>query len=120
MRYACEGAKVHMQRRPYKSPSLAALYTLSAQANHEAVHLLCQMLVFNPDKRISCSNALAHPYLEEGRLRYHSCMCRCCHSVGGTRRYANDFEPVAPLVFDDSFERDLMSVHQVKGMFFVL
>jgi len=114
MRYACDGAKIHMQRRPYKGASLAALYTLSSQATHEAVHLLCQMLVFNPDKRISCSSALAHPYLEEGRLRYHSCMCRCCHSVSGSRRYANDFEPSAPIEFDDSFERDLTSVHQVK------
>ncbi|KAI1292089.1 Serine/threonine-protein kinase NLK [Halotydeus destructor] len=114
MKYACEGAKIHMQRRPLKSPSLAALYTLSSQATHEAVHLLCQMLVFNPDERISCSKALAHPYLEEGRLRYHSCMCRCCHSVSGTRRYANDFEPIALVEFDDSFEKDLTSVHQVK------
>ena len=48
MRYACDGAKSHMMRRPYKAQSLAALYTLSSQANHEAVHLLCQMLVFNP------------------------------------------------------------------------
>ncbi|RWS05295.1 serine/threonine-protein kinase NLK-like protein [Dinothrombium tinctorium] len=115
MRHACEGAKTHMQRRPYKPPSLAALYTLSSQATHEAVHLLCQMLVFNPDKRINCTNALAHPYLEEGRLRYHSCMCRCCHSVGGARRFAQDLEPVTTLTFDDSFEKDLSSVHQVKG-----
>lgn len=46
--YACEGARQHMQRRPVKTPSLGSLYNLSSQANHEAVHLLCQMLVFNP------------------------------------------------------------------------
>lgn len=48
MRHGCEGARAHLLRRPSKLPSLAALYTLSPQATHEAVHLLCQMLVFNP------------------------------------------------------------------------
>lgn len=48
MRYACEGAKSHMLLRARKPPSLTALYTLSSQATHEVVHLLCQMLVFDP------------------------------------------------------------------------
>ena len=48
MRTACEGAKAHILRQPHKPPSLAALYTLSSQATHEAVHLLCRMLVFDP------------------------------------------------------------------------
>lgn len=48
MRYACEGAKSHILRRPPKPSSLTALYTLSTQATHEVVHLLCQMLVFDP------------------------------------------------------------------------
>lgn len=48
MRYACDGAKSHMLRRTPKPPSLTMLYTLSAQATHEVVHLLCQMLVFDP------------------------------------------------------------------------
>lgn len=52
MRYACEGAKSHMLRRAPKPPSLTALYTLSSQATHEVVHLLCQMLVFDPVSRI--------------------------------------------------------------------
>lgn len=114
MRHGCEGARAHLLRRPSKLPSLAALYTLSPQATHEAVHLLCQMLVFNPDKRITCADALSHPYLEEGRLRYHSCMCRCCQSTPAGRHYVPDFEPVAAHPFDDSFESDLVSVHQVK------
>lgn len=48
MRHACEGARSHMLRRAPKMPSLSALYTLSSHATHEAVHLLCQMLVFDP------------------------------------------------------------------------
>ncbi|CAB3371778.1 Hypothetical predicted protein [Cloeon dipterum] len=118
MRHACEGARAHMLRRPQRPPSLTALYTLSAQATHEAVHLLCQMLVFDPDKRISVVDALAHPYLDEGRLRYHSCMCKCCYTTpAGLRQYTSDFEPAAPLPFDDHWEKNLKSVQQVKGQF---
>lgn len=57
MRHACEGARAHMLRRPQRPPSLTALYTLSAQATHEAVHLLCQMLVFDPVRWLSESPA---------------------------------------------------------------
>ncbi|GFG28398.1 hypothetical protein Cfor_12404, partial [Coptotermes formosanus] len=115
MRYACDGARTHMLRRAPKPPSLTALYTLSSQATHEAVHLLCQMLVFDPDKRITVVDALAHPYLDEGRLRYHSCMCKCCcTTLSGMRQYTSDFEPVAPHSFDDLWEKKLTSVQQVK------
>jgi nemo like kinase len=143
MRHACDGARTHMLRRVPKQPSLSALYTLSSHATHEAVHLLCQMLVFDPvstkliftsshrvdffassifllsqDKRISVIDALAHPYLDEGRLRYHSCMCKCCYTTsGGMRQYTADFEPAAPQPFDDLWERKLTSVQQVKGKF---
>lgn len=53
MRHACDGARTHMLRRVPKQPSLSALYTLSSHATHEAVHLLCQMLVFDPVSFIS-------------------------------------------------------------------
>lgn len=78
----------------------------------------------NQDKRISVIDALAHPYLDEGRLRYHSCMCKCCYTTsGGMRQYTADFEPAATQPFDDLWERKLTSVQQVKGrnsnMFFI-
>lgn len=115
MRHACEGARSHMLRLRTKPPALTALYTLSSLATHEAVHLLCQMLVFDPDKRISVVDALAHPYLDEGRLRYHSCMCKCCFTTSNAmRQYTIDFEPVAQRIFDDSWEKKLTSVQQVK------
>lgn len=70
------------------------------------------------DKRISVIDALAHPYLDEGRLRYHSCMCKCCYTTsGGMRQYTADFEPAATQPFDDLWERKLTSVQQVKGKF---
>lgn len=69
------------------------------------------------DKRISVIDALAHPYLDEGRLRYHSCMCKCCYTTSaGMRQYTADFEPNAAQPFDDLWERKLTSVQQVKGM----
>lgn len=43
MRHACAGARAHMLRRAPRPPALAALYTLSVQATHEAVHLLAQV-----------------------------------------------------------------------------
>uniref|UniRef100_A0A8K9VH26 Mitogen-activated protein kinase n=1 Tax=Oncorhynchus mykiss TaxID=8022 RepID=A0A8K9VH26_ONCMY len=115
MRTACEGARAHILRGPHKQPSLPVLYTLSSQATHEAVHLLCRMLVFDPSKRISAKDALAHPYLDEGRLRYHTCMCKCCYTTSSGRVYTSDFEPVTTPKFDDGFEKNLTSVRQVKG-----
>ncbi|BES95211.1 Protein tyrosine kinase [Nesidiocoris tenuis] len=115
MRHACDAAKSHMLRNRTKRPALSALYTLSALATHEAVHLLCQMLVFDPDKRISVVDALAHPYLDEGRLRYHSCMCKCCYTTtNAMRQYTVDFEPVTQRTFDDLWEKKLTSVQEVK------
>lgn len=119
MSSACEAARKHMLRRPAKPQSLPALYTLSSQATPEAVHLLSQMLVFNPDKRMNVADALAHPYLDEGRLRFHSCMCRCCHTAStpgavAVRRYAADLEPSAAHPFEDHWERELTSTHQVR------
>ena len=116
MRYACDAAKRHILSRGAKPPSVTALYTLGASATHDAVHLLCQMLSLDPDKRVSVNEALNHPYLDEGRLRYHSCMCGCCatNSRNGVRVYVQDFEPVAERKFDDEWERDLTSTAKVK------
>ncbi|KAM6914431.1 nemo-like kinase, type 1 [Lycodopsis pacificus] len=113
---ACEGARAHILRGPHKPPSLSVLYMLSDGATHEAIHLLCRMLVFDPAKRISGSDALSHPYLDEGRLRYHTCMCQCCYSVPSGRVYTRDFEPVAELPFSHSYENSLLSVWQGKEL----
>lgn len=115
MKFACEAAKRHVLSRGQKPPSLSALYTLSPSVTHEAVHLLCQMLTLDPDKRIAVGEALNHPYLDEGRLRYHSCMCSCCHtSPSGMRQYSRKFEPTAERPFDDEWERDLTCISKVK------
>lgn len=130
MKFACEAAKRHVLARGPKTPSIAYLYTLSPSATHEAVHFLCQMLTLDPEKRVNVVEALNHPYLDEGRLRYHSCMCTCCtnttpatsqassgpnaNNQAGNRRYTTDFEPVAERPFDDLWERELTCVSKVK------
>jgi len=119
MKFACEAAKRHVLSRGPKTPSIAYLYTLSPSATHEAVHFLCQMLTLDPEKRTRVEEALNHPYLDEGRLRYHSCMCSCCTSSSSgsgsnTRQYTRDFEPVAERPFDDLWERELTCVSKVK------
>lgn len=140
MKFAVEAAKRHVLARGPKTPSIAYLYTLSPSATHEAVHFLCQMLTLDPEKRVNVVEALNHPYLDEGRLRYHSCMCACCTNNGsstnsnpqtgsstasgsagnaagngsGPRRYTTDFEPVAERPFDDLWERELTCVSKVK------
>ncbi|XP_048089229.1 nemo-like kinase, type 1 isoform X2 [Alosa alosa] len=116
MATACEGARAHILRGPHKPPSLSVLYMLSDAATHEAVHLLCRMLVFDPAKRISGSDALSHPYLDEGRLRYHTCMCQCCYSLPSGRVYTRDFEPPAARAFSHSYEESMLSVWQGKEL----
>ncbi|GAB1603503.1 hypothetical protein Ahia01_000631600, partial [Argonauta hians] len=100
--------------QPHKANSFTALYSLSSQASHEAIHLVFRMLLFNPDKRISASDALSHPYIDEGRLRYHSCMCKCFHNGPSTRQYTTEFEPSCHQPFNYDFEDDLISVQKVK------
>lgn len=74
------------------------------------------------DKRITASDALTHPYLDEGRLRFHSCMCKCCvvPGNGSARNFVSDFEPVCPAPFSYDFEDHLTSVNRVKGEMFAL
>ena len=92
---------------------------------------------------MTAATALQHPYLDEGRLRFHSCMCKCCPSGGDTssasstsslsstsssssstggggggvggRKYTLDFDPVCPAPFSYTFEDELCSLTRVKG-----
>ena len=62
-------------------------------------------------------DALYHPYLEEGRIRYHTFLCTCCHNAGGngTRQFCRDLEPNSPKTFDPSYERELTTTVIAKG-----
>jgi nemo like kinase len=118
---ACDAAKRHLLRRPRCQPDINLLYALSSDCDHEVVHLLCQLLVFNPERRITAANALYHPYLEDGRLRYHSCMCRCCsHDVDGRTIFCDDLEPCHAQPFNSRFEKELISMMRVREKLYSL
>lgn len=102
-----------------KSPSLCRLYTLSPATSHAAVHLLSQMLVFNPDKRISSFDALYHPFLEDGRMRYHSCLCTCCQFSNNAKQFCCDLEPLSPTRFDPTYEKELATIHKAKAQLYL-
>lgn len=53
--------KEYLRGFAYKSPR--KLQEIYRAADPSAVHLLSEMLQFNPDKRITVQDALAHPYL---------------------------------------------------------
>lgn len=97
------------------------VYTsLGCRPSKKCAHINNRIQFGAQDKRISVIDALAHPYLDEGRLRYHSCMCKCCFTTaGGMRQYTADFEPATSQPFDDLWERKFTSVHQVKGMIYI-
>ncbi|UYV64204.1 NLK [Cordylochernes scorpioides] len=106
------------------SEKISCKVNVSLSIRHELYELL--FILSNPpvnnavavqEKRITCTDALIHPYLEEGRYRYHSCMCHCCPITPTGRHFTPDLEPTAPIPFDDSFEKDLSSVQMVKGQF---
>lgn len=99
-----------------KPPALHKLYSLAPTITHGAVHLLSQMLIFNPDKRISCVDALYHPLLEDGRVRYHTFLCQCCQTVSGSRHFSGELEPSATKKFNPSYERELTSVPKAKAL----
>ncbi|CAI2349728.1 unnamed protein product [Caenorhabditis sp. 36 PRJEB53466] len=109
MKYACEGAKNHVLRAGPRASNIQSLYRLSPQTNDDAVDLLLKLLQFDPDKRISVQEALQHPYLEEGRLRFHSCMCSCCYTKPNvtSRIFAQDLDPCHDSPFDPKWEKDM-------------
>ncbi|XP_076800323.1 serine/threonine-protein kinase NLK-like [Clavelina lepadiformis] len=95
----------------------STFYHLAPHMTHESAHLLSRLLVWNPEKRVSCTEALRHVYLREGRMRYHTSLCRCCFIAADGIRHASEheFEPVPDRVFNDSYEDQLHSVEDVRN-----
>ncbi len=133
---ACDGAKSYILSKTWRAAKVNTLYSLSKNVTHEAVQLLLRMLTWDPRKRITISQALGkekqrkrnsylnltfleHNYIHEGRIRYHSCMCRCCFSTPGGRQYTVNLEPVRGFRYDDSDE-NFCSMRQAKGNIFEL
>lgn len=91
-------------------------YHLSPNMTHESAHLLSRLLVWDPEKRLTASQALKHVYVRTGRLRYHTSLCRCCCiTANGIRHVADhDFEPIPKRPFCDKYEDDLRTVEDVR------
>lgn len=109
-------------RVPANRPSPSEnFYTIAPHMTHAAAHLLSKFLVWNPKKRVSCTEALQHIYCRNGRLRYHTSLCRCCHLNGmdsrGPLRVATDveLEPVSPATFSDAYESTLKTKEQIRN-----
>ncbi|KAL3087118.1 hypothetical protein niasHS_005357 [Heterodera schachtii] len=121
MRECCEGALKHVVKSPPRPPALHRLYNLADASNRDGIPLLTEMLRFDPGKRISIEEALRSAYLEDGRMRFHSCMCTCCHliNVGGRREraFCRVFEPVHQQPFDPQWEKEMSrkSMYQMKN-----
>jgi len=53
IRTACEPAKAYVRSKGHLSSKIAALYQLSPDCDDFIMHLMCQMLTFNPVFTIS-------------------------------------------------------------------
>jgi nemo like kinase len=121
MRDACDGARSHVLKAATRQPNLQRLYALTHATNHEAIPLLQAMLRFDPVKRVSVEEALRHSYLEEGRMRFHSCMCSCCQTSARRERiYTKIFDPMHEQPFDPLWEKELsrLSMFELRDRLF--
>ena len=84
--------------------------------NFATSHLWKVALSLIQGKRLSCVDALYHPFLEDGRIRYHTFLCSCCHTnMNGTRQFCRELEPAATKKFYPSYEKELISIVTAKG-----
>jgi serine/threonine protein kinase len=91
-----EQARKYIRQLPVKPKiSFGKIYPNASPA---ALDLLEKMLVFDPDKRISCVEALAHPYLST------------LHDPAD--------EPMCPAVFSFEFENSNMTKRDIKNLIF--
>lgn len=104
VRTACDSARRYVtHNRPYKPRNMQIIGQIAK--DDDSKKLLLQLLAWDPDKRITAEKALQHRYLNEGRLRYHSCMCSCCLRTHAGLQFSNNLEPTANFIYDDGDEK---------------
>ncbi|PAA47861.1 hypothetical protein BOX15_Mlig004757g3 [Macrostomum lignano] len=117
---ACAAARRYAMRLPRRRPRLAAkLWSMSQTVTEDGLHLLEQLLRFSPKQRASATFALSHPYLDEARVRYHSCMCTCCgrgHQRTLTSADAEFAEPARPEPMSEQAELAIVDTPNARLM----
>ncbi len=103
VRTACDSARRYVTQRPPKGRNSAILNQIAK--DDDSKKLLLSLLCWDPDKRWNAEKALQHRYLNEGRLRYHSCMCSCCVRTPAGLQFCSNLEPAAGFIYDDSDEK---------------
>lgn len=79
-----------------------------------AAQLVTNLLQWKPNKRFTTMEALQSPFLNDGRLRFHSCMCTCCKYINGKKIFTFDLEPIPIISYNDRFESSLKNTEQAK------
>ncbi|VIO92140.1 MGC81364 protein, putative [Brugia malayi] len=107
MKTACDGARKHILSSPFRQPNPQKIIQLT-QGNDDAADLLTRLVTFDPEKRVTVDAALSHRYLDEGRMRFHSCMCSCCYTTpSNVRIFSQILDPVHEHPFDPRWEKEL-------------
>uniref|UniRef100_A0A915Q8D5 Mitogen-activated protein kinase n=1 Tax=Setaria digitata TaxID=48799 RepID=A0A915Q8D5_9BILA len=107
MKTACDGARKHILSSPFRQPNPQKIIQLT-QGNEDAADLLTRLVTFDPEKRVTVDTALSHRYLDEGRMRFHSCMCSCCYTTpANVRIFSQILDPVHEHPFDPRWEKEL-------------
>eukprot|EP00753_Platysulcus_tardus_P017211 PLAT6326.1.p1 GENE.PLAT6326.1~~PLAT6326.1.p1 ORF type:complete len:397 (+),score=202.56 PLAT6326.1:27-1193(+) len=91
-----EKARRFMKSQPFKpAVPFASLYP---EAQPDAIDLLEKMLVFDPDRRLTVEEALAHPYMES--------------------LHCEEDEPVAPSRFSFEFEKEELTKERLQQLMY--
>lgn len=114
IRSACESAKRFITQTKAQKPRNQAAINAIACKDEEAKKLLLQLLCWDPDKRLNADKALQSRYINEGRLRYHSCMCSCCVRTQVGLQLSTNLEPLSAFVYDDTDEK-FANIYYAKG-----
>ena len=113
VRSACDSAKRYVtQNRQFKPRNMKVINDIAK--DEDSRKLLQQLLCWDPEKRLTAEKALQHRYINDGRLRYHSCMCNCCLRTQSGLQFNSTLEPISGFIYDDTDEK-FSNIYYAKG-----